>query len=249
MGQHEMSDILIAGGGLTGLPLALALRGASGDSGLSVTVVGREGPDDRLAPEMDGRAFSLSAASKNLLQLLGVWQHVEALAQPMTRIDITDSKLVDKERPALLQLDNQRENGEPAAYVVEAHVLRAALSKTFAARDDINLISPADVTGFEVSAGSVCVSSSAGEKHPGTSVGGLGWPGLSSSLFGRHQNRELAVQPMGHRRPPLPIPSLILGAPPSIFFLMDPLWCCLSPAIVCRLSGPRRASWRSGRPA
>ena len=35
MSQSEMSDILVVGGGLTGLPLALALRGGDQDSGLS----------------------------------------------------------------------------------------------------------------------------------------------------------------------------------------------------------------------
>ena len=158
MSQSEMSDILVVGGGLTGLPLALALRGGAQDSGLSVTVLSMEGPEDRLAPEMDGRAFALSAASKNLLQLLGVWEHVAQLAQPMSQVDITDSTLEAALRPTLLHMDNELESGEPAAYVVEAHVLRAALAKVYASRDDIEVISPVDVTGFEVSAGKVEVS-------------------------------------------------------------------------------------------
>lgn len=153
----EMSDVLVVGGGLTGLPLALALRGGEKDSGLSVTVLSREGPNDRLAPEIDGRAFALSASSKNLLQLLGVWPHVADRAQPMTHIDITDSKLEEAVRPNLLQMDNEMQNGDPAAYVVEAHVLRQALAKVYEERDDIRVIAPVDVIGFEVSAGHVDV--------------------------------------------------------------------------------------------
>lgn len=165
MSQHEMSDILVVGGGLTGLPLALALRGGAQDSGLKVTILGREGPDDRLAPEMDGRAFALSASSKNLLQLLGVWEHVANLAQPMREIDITDSKLSDVLKPSLLHMDNEMESGEPAAYVVEAHVLRAALAKVYAGRDDIEVISPVDVVGFETSNRSVEVRLADGGVH------------------------------------------------------------------------------------
>ena len=96
---------------------------------LSVTVLSKEGPEDRLAPEMDGRAFASVSVSRNLLQLLGVWEHVADHAQPMTTIDITDSKLDEVMRPSLLHMDNEMESGEPAAYVVEAHVLRGALAK------------------------------------------------------------------------------------------------------------------------
>ena len=167
MSQSEMSDILVVGGGLTGLPLALALRGGAVDSGLKVTVVSLEGPEDRLAPEMDGRAFALSASSKNLLQLLGVWEHVADLAQPMTQVDITDSKLAEVMRPTLLHMDNELENGEPAAFVVEAHVLRAALAKVYASRDDIEVISPMNVTGFDVSAGKVDVQLEDGSARSG----------------------------------------------------------------------------------
>ena len=167
MSQSEMSDILVVGGGLTGLPLALALRGGAVDSGLKVTVVSLEGPEDRLAPEMDGRAFALSASSKNLLQLLGVWEHVADLAQPMTQVDISDSKLAEVIRPTLLHMDNELENGEPAAYVVEAHVLRAALAKVYASRDDIEVISPMNVTGFDVSAGKVDVQLEDGSARSG----------------------------------------------------------------------------------
>ncbi len=165
MSNHQMSDILVVGGGLTGLPLALALRGGAQDTGLSVTVLSMEGPQDRLAPEMDGRAFALSASSKNLLQLLGVWEQVAELAQPMTLVDITDSKLQEVLRPTLLHMDNEMPNGEPAAYVVEAHILRAALAKVYASRDDIKVISPVDVSGFEVSGGKVEVQLKTGETH------------------------------------------------------------------------------------
>ena len=163
MSSKEITDILVAGGGLTGLPLALALRGsASNVSGLKVKVLGKEGPNDRLAPGMDGRAFALSASSRNLLQLLGVWEHVASDAQPMTTIDITDSRLNDAIRPTLLHMDNQMQNGEPAAYIVEAHILRSAIAKIYAERDDIEVISPVDVQGFNVDGGVVEVNLSDG---------------------------------------------------------------------------------------
>ncbi len=157
MSKQEMSDIIVAGGGLTGLPLALALRGVGRDSGLKVTLVGKEGPEDRLAPEMDGRAFALSASSRNLLQLLGVWQHVADQARPMRSIDISDSRLEELVRPVLLHMENELEDGEPAAYIVEAHVLRAALAAVYAERGDIEVISGIEVSDFETLPGQVNV--------------------------------------------------------------------------------------------
>jgi 2-octaprenyl-6-methoxyphenol hydroxylase len=152
------TDIIVAGGGLTGLPLALALRGGGSDSGLKVTVIGREGPVDRMAPHLDGRAFALSASSKNLLQLLGVWPLIAAEAQPMTGIDVSDTRLEAAVRPILLHMDNATAAHEPAAYIVEAHVLRLGLAKVFMEREDIELVHPVDVAGFKAEGGSVEVA-------------------------------------------------------------------------------------------
>ena len=71
----------------------------------------------------DARAFALSASTKNMLALLGVWPAIAEHAQPVTTVDITDSSLDDAFRPILVSYDN-RVDGEPATWIVENDRLR-----------------------------------------------------------------------------------------------------------------------------
>ncbi len=113
-------DIVIAGGGITGLSLALTvshvLRGA-----LSVCLI--EPP----AARDDDRAFAFSAGSKRLLQALGVWDAIEPDAQPIHEMVITDSRLDDPIRPVFLTFGGEAEQGEPFAHMIPEHSVLHAL--------------------------------------------------------------------------------------------------------------------------
>ena len=63
------SDILIAGGGLNGPALALALA----QNGLSVTVIDAREAPLRANVGFDGRAYALALGSQRLLSALGLW--------------------------------------------------------------------------------------------------------------------------------------------------------------------------------
>jgi 2-octaprenyl-6-methoxyphenol hydroxylase len=66
--KHD-ADILIAGGGLNGPALALALA----QGGLSVTVIDARPAPARAEAGFDGRAYALAIASKRLLSVIGIW--------------------------------------------------------------------------------------------------------------------------------------------------------------------------------
>jgi 2-octaprenyl-6-methoxyphenol hydroxylase len=110
--------ILLAGGGMAGLTLGLALRRGLG---APVTVC-----DPGLArPAADLRASAVAAGGRRMLVTLGVWP--EAAAQPVLKMAITDSELGDPVRPTFLTFGGEVEPGEPFAHMVENEPLIGAL--------------------------------------------------------------------------------------------------------------------------
>jgi 2-octaprenyl-6-methoxyphenol hydroxylase len=133
-------DVLIAGGGLAGLALALSLRQAS-DGTLAVRL-----HDPAFARPPGRRAFAIAAGTRRMLETLGVWTEVAAEAQPLTAMDITDSTLDEPVRPLFLSFEGEVEPGEAFAHMVEEGPLSGALQAA-AERAGV-LFSPAAISGF-----------------------------------------------------------------------------------------------------
>ena len=116
-------SIVIGGGALAGLALALALRQGLG-ADVAVIVA-----DPALAtrPSRDGRATAIVAGCRRLFGALGVWGEIAATAQPILDMVVTDSKLEDATRPVFLTFAGQVEPGEPFAHMVENRYLIDAL--------------------------------------------------------------------------------------------------------------------------
>lgn len=119
-------DVVIAGAGLAGLSLALALRQALGPTfGVVVADPALEPPATAVAE--DPRAYAMAAGARHLLEALGVWPAVASVAQPILAMDITDSRLSDVLRPGLLHFAGELSPGEPFAHIVESAPLLEAL--------------------------------------------------------------------------------------------------------------------------
>lgn len=145
-GPHEDArvDVAISGASFAGLALACALTETLGP-GLRVALMDRLA---QAAPRPDARAFALSAASRHLLDAIGVWAAVAGEAQPVDGIDITDSSLDAGVRPVLLTYDNVTEAGEPATHIVPAGALMAALRAKAASHPSIAMLAPAEAESF-----------------------------------------------------------------------------------------------------
>ncbi|HEV7261289.1 MAG TPA: ubiquinone biosynthesis hydroxylase [Bosea sp. (in: a-proteobacteria)] len=116
--------IVIAGGGIAGLSLALALKQALG-SGYSIMVAD---PALTKTSRPDNRAYAVAAAARAMLGALGIWDVIAATAQPMTEMIVSDSRSGDVVRPVFLTFDGEVEPGQPFAYMVGSAALTAALT-------------------------------------------------------------------------------------------------------------------------
>jgi 2-octaprenyl-6-methoxyphenol hydroxylase len=134
--QSPDTDILIAGGGLAGLCLAVAIKDALGPD-TAVTVAD---PALSAAPADEGRASAFAAAACRMFRTLGAWEAIEPDAQPILDMVVTDSRTMDPVRPVFLTFAGEVAPGEPFAWMApNATVIRAlrsraeALGVTFAA--------------------------------------------------------------------------------------------------------------------
>ena len=143
------ADIAISGGSFAGLALALALARSLGPE-LTILVLDREAAGASPDPD-DPRAVAISASSRRMLEALGVWTDLVAVAEPVRRIEITDSGLDAGIRPVLLAWDNGIEEFDgpsTAAHIVPVPALSEALARAVAATPSIEMARPVEVEDY-----------------------------------------------------------------------------------------------------
>jgi 2-octaprenyl-6-methoxyphenol hydroxylase len=130
----ERADVIILGGGLVGLTLAIALD----RHGLSSIVIDRADPATQLAPAYDGRATAVASASWRMLDAIGVGERLEGEGCPIRSIRVSDGL-----EPGGIVFDPP-EGDDPLGMMFENRRLRQALRETAAAADNIRLLMPAE---------------------------------------------------------------------------------------------------------
>ncbi|MFZ3581622.1 UbiH/UbiF/VisC/COQ6 family ubiquinone biosynthesis hydroxylase [Loktanella sp. DJP18] len=150
----EQTDIIIVGGGLNGPVLALA----AAQSGLRVTVIDAITPETHRMRDFDGRAYAIANGSMRLLRGIGIWAAVQADAQPMLDIKVSDGRAGEGASPWMMHFDHAEIEEGPMGWLVEDRHLRAALLDALAAEDRITHLTGRTVTAQSITGGGVTVT-------------------------------------------------------------------------------------------
>lgn len=129
----ERADVIILGGGLVGLTLAIALD----RHGLSTIVVDPAQPETTLAPQFDGRVTAVASASWRMLQAIGVGERLEGQGCPIRSIRVSDGLA-----PGGLVFDTP-EGDDPLGIMFENRRIRMALRESALAARAMTLAMPA----------------------------------------------------------------------------------------------------------
>ena len=129
----DRSDVIILGGGLVGLTLAIALDAY----GLTSTVIDPADPEAQLAAGFDGRASAIASASWRMLEAIGVGGLLDGQGCPIRRIEVRDGL----SRESLNFQSDQ--DDDPLGIMFENRAVRAALRERALAASNIRLLAPA----------------------------------------------------------------------------------------------------------
>lgn len=166
-------DIVVAGGGLTGACLALALK----DSGFNMALVEAQTPAQMAALPAADRALALAAGSVEQLDRLGIWREIERTATPIKRIHVSDRGHFGKVR-----LSAEQEGVTALGYVLAARDLEGRAAE-MVRRTPVRVLSPARITGAIAGREAVHLSLKQGDRAFNVTAGLLiGADGGNSSV-------------------------------------------------------------------
>jgi len=147
------TKVLIAGGGLNGSAMALALA----STGFDVTLADPMPIDVRSADDFDGRGYALSLSSTGLLSALGLWSDLAGKTQPILDIRISDGRVGEAPSPLVLEFSHAEIEEGPMGHMVEDRHLRQVLLSALQSTNRITHMPgisvsghDADTTGVEV---------------------------------------------------------------------------------------------------
>jgi 2-octaprenyl-6-methoxyphenol hydroxylase len=133
-------DIAIAGGGMVGASLAVALA----PLGLKIALIEAVPHGNASQPSFDERTTALSNGSRRILEALGVWSGVSPLATPIRKIHVSDQG-----RFGFARIDAAEQGLTAMGYVVPNRALGTALWSRLQAHANVHIHCPAQVSRIE----------------------------------------------------------------------------------------------------
>jgi 2-octaprenyl-6-methoxyphenol hydroxylase len=141
--EHEVYDVLIAGGGLVGGSLALALA----NTGCRVALIEAVPPESDAQPSFDDRTLALSRGSYRILDQLGLWPLLANSIWPVHGIHVSQQGAF-----GTAMIDAQEQGIGELGFVIKSHALGQALWQQLRAIPNLTIFCPATVTATKVHA-------------------------------------------------------------------------------------------------
>ena len=133
-------DIVIAGGGMIGASLALALA----PLGLRVAVVEAVARGETRQPSFDDRSTALSRSTQRMFEAMGLWDDVIPAATAIRRIHVSD-----RGRFGFSHIDAAQQGVDALGYVVINRVLGDVLQSALAKAETVDVYCPARVVDID----------------------------------------------------------------------------------------------------
>ncbi len=154
-------SIIIAGGGMTGATLALAISHLS-QGQLPVTLIEATAPGERGHPGYDGRAIALAEGTCQQLAAINLWPALRDCATPITHVHVSD-----RGHAGFVTLNAEDYGVAALGNVVELHDVGQRLFALLKRAPGVTLRCPAKVNHVSRSQQQVTVTLDSGEQLEG----------------------------------------------------------------------------------
>lgn len=155
----EQADITIVGGGMVGASLALLL--SSLNLGWRIQVIEAfpitAASADDLQPSFDARSTALSHSSREIFEILGLWQTLSNRLADIREVHVSDRGHIGSAR-----LYAEEQNLPALGYVVENQWLGSVLMEALQNANNVDIIAPEKVTKVSPVQGGMKLSLSQG---------------------------------------------------------------------------------------
>jgi len=132
-------DVIVAGGGMIGVSMALAISSFN----LSIAVIEKVDRDEQIQPSFDDRSTALSRSSQNMFEAMGIWAQICETSTPIRSIHVSEQG-----RFGFSHICAEEQQVEALGYVVVNRVLGNVLISEMEKKENVKLFCPSTITSI-----------------------------------------------------------------------------------------------------
>jgi len=134
-------DVVIVGGGPTGLCFARALTGR----GLTIKIIEKQPRAALSEPAFDGREIAMTHASRQILEKLDVWRRIDSAEIATLR----DARVLDGLSPHAMMITASLGGQEQLGYLIANHLIRRAAYEAVTENPEVELLNEVHITSLQ----------------------------------------------------------------------------------------------------